>query len=283
MQTISQFLNDYFSDHKEQLQNNYPGLKLTRLEDEFLEYYQLRREEAYVGQGRDFLSQLNQAVPLEYIQKSAYFYRSSFYVDDRVLIPRSESEILVEDAVKYVKRNKHDKFKIAEIGVGSFALGLSLMADLDFGVEFWGGDISMDALAVAQINQFRMGPKLAIGSKIELCLSDRLKGTQDKFDLIISNPPYICEDKDRDGVHFQANVFEPHIALYLSDNNYDSWFSELFHQVASSLVPGGMFMMEGHEDNLLHLQEIALKYFNKVKIKEDYTHRPRFIHACKDD
>jgi release factor glutamine methyltransferase len=202
-------------------------------------------------------------------------------VDEKVLIPRSETEILVEDSVKFINKNYDESFKIAEIGVGSLCIGLSILGEVNKKLSFWGGDISEEALEVAHINLFRSSSRIHNDTSIDLELKDRLKGIDTKFNLIVSNPPYIKEIADFKNVHSQANEFEPHLALYLKDKDYDEWFEDFFKQCNFCLADNGAFYMEGHEDSLNDLKTMANKYFNKVEIKKDYTGRDRFLHAYK--
>ena len=279
--SVKEFINSYLERNYSSLEHHYPGINLNRLLNEFLHYSHLKEDEAYLGQGKEFFIHLEEGYPLEYIQKCAYFYRSNFYVDSNVLIPRSETEILVEDSVSYIKKNLSAKAKIAEVGVGSFCIGLSIISELDFPIDYWGGDIEERALEVAMVNHFRLKTKIPKNTNVQLIKCDRLVGVSEKFDLIVSNPPYIRLNEDKDGVHHQANRFEPASALYLKDDTFDSWFDDFFNQAINCLNEKGAFFMEGHEDSLLQLSKIAEKYFEKVKLKNDYTGRLRFLHCYK--
>lgn len=281
MESVKQFITRYLNTNLKSLQSDYPGIQLNRLLNEFCDYSGLRPEDLYLQQSNDFIISLSKGYPLEYIQKKSYFYRSSFFVDERVLIPRSETEILVEDSVEFITKNYSKDFSIAEIGVGSFCLGLSILCELRTPVSFWGGDICDQALTVAKLNAFRLSSKIHKETNIELELRDRLSDIKQNFDLIVSNPPYIKENKDFKLVHKQANEFEPHLALYLKDDEYEQWFIELFSQASSHLKRGGAFFMEGHENSLEELKAIASRYFSKVIIKNDYTGRMRFLYAYK--
>jgi release factor glutamine methyltransferase len=279
--SVKGFIHTYLETNLESLENNYPGINSRRLLDEFLHYTDLKEDDSYLGQGNEFLIHIESGYPLEYIQRCAYFYRSNFYVDENVLIPRSETEILVEDSVNFINQNHHDLFQVAEVGVGSFCIGLSVLAEANNKIHFWGGDISKEALETAKLNLFRLNSKICKDTIIDLELRDRLSGMSRKFDLIISNPPYIKEKEDFAGVHTQANKFEPHLALYLKDDEFDEWFNDFFCQSLYCLKDNGAFYMEGHEDSLAHLELIAKKYFTKTEIKKDYTGRDRFLHAYK--
>lgn len=281
MISIEQYLKNYYQKNVEVLQNHYPGLPFQRLLNEFCFYANVRADEVFWQFHSDFFFKLETGIPLEYINHCAYFYRSEFYVDERVLIPRSETEILVEDAISFIKQKKLKSMTIAEVGVGSFALGLSIIIDSSIPIHFIGGDISTDALEVARLNLYKLANKIGPKHDIKLVYSDRMSEMNEKFDLIVTNPPYIREVQDRKGVHHQADQFEPHLALYLADDIFDSWYDAFFQDVSLKLNNGGAIFLEGHEDSLLQLQKTAFKYFEKVQIKKDYSGRDRFLHAYK--
>jgi release factor glutamine methyltransferase len=222
---------------------------------------------------------LKQGVPLQYISKTSYFYKSEFFVDRRVLIPRSETEILVEKACEFVSSSPMTKMRIAEVGVGTGAIGLSLLQEVENKELYYLGiDISQDAIDVFKINHFRHAFKISGDHKVDLQIGDRLEGIEDKFDVIISNPPYIKENDDLKLVHKQVKEFEPHVALFLADNIYEQWFKDFFSQSSKLLNDGGIFLMEGHESHLTHLKTLAQEIFNKsVEVIKDYNDQDRFL------
>jgi release factor glutamine methyltransferase len=148
-------------------------------------------------------------------------------------------------------------------------------------LKIWAGDIEQNALTVSKNNYFKLRARINSKTEVELVLSDRLQGTDCKYDFIVSNPPYIKFRADRPGVHEQADKFEPHTALFLDDQIFNEWFEELFKDTSAKLNVNGAFFMEGHEDSLLQLEQIAMKYFSKTEIKKDYTGRVRFLYAYK--
>ncbi|MBD65061.1 MAG: hypothetical protein CME62_07630 [Halobacteriovoraceae bacterium] len=281
MQLVDDFIDNYYQNHLEQLAQHYPGLKSQRLKAEFLSYSQLKLTDVYAGQAQSFFHSLEKGVPLEYINSQSYFYQSSFYITPDVLIPRSETEILVEDAVEFIRKNYHDNYSVAEVGVGSFCMGLSMAIALGRPVHIWGGDVSESALKIAEINTFRLKHKFSPQTKIELVKSDRLEKAHRKFSFIFSNPPYIKFSEDRGHVHSQTDHYEPHRALYLNDQEYDGWFVEFFNSAFDHLEEGGAFFMEGHEDHLEGLLDMAKKVFPEVTLKKDYNSNNRFLYCYR--
>ena len=260
---MSNSFESFYEENKEFLSENYPGLKLFRLIREFDECENITEDE--------FKRKVLTGTPLEYISNRAYFYKDSFYVDARVLIPRSETEILVEESVSYIKQNNVKK--LYEVGVGSGCISISIALECPQ-ISIKGSDISDDALAVANKNLKERN--------LNITFENTNLIDDGEYDFIVSNPPYIKEQADKEGVHSQTDSHEPHLALYLKDSEYKGWFEELFKKCSQALKCAGAFYMEGHEDHLEDLREVALKFFSRVKIKKDYTHRDRFLFCYKD-
>jgi release factor glutamine methyltransferase len=181
---------------------------------------------------------------------------------------------LVEKAVSLIQKNHYKK--ILEIGTGSGAIGLSLLGEKLPLESVTLTDISEKALSVAKINAKR----LKRSHKVFFHQGDLFEGIVDNYDLVITNPPYIKKSQ-ASTVHFQVNQFEPHLALYLEDEIYQEWFSQLFVGSHQHLCEGGVLMMEGHEDELQGLQKLAKKYFSSTILEKDYTNRIRFLIATK--
>ena len=284
--TPKQLLSSFFESNKSFLLKTYPGLGLSRLQSE-LNYFLNVSFDSSISNVENFLDCLSRGLPLEQINHSAYFYKSQFYINQNVLIPRSETEILVEKSVDYINTHYKDDISICDIGTGTGAIILSVALEIKTkNINALASDISEDALEVAKINYFRSSLERKENCKVSFVLSDRLKLIGDKFDVILSNPPYIKEDIDRSKVHGQVHEYEPHLALYLKDSEYDLWFEELFSQVDNSLNMGGLFLMEGHEDHLEYLKEAFIKSVNaknydNIDLIEDYTGRTRFLWATK--
>jgi release factor glutamine methyltransferase len=202
-----------------------------------------------------------------------------FYVDERVLIPRDETEILVEKAIEIIKKNKIKS--ICEIGIGSGAIFLSILEEFNETLEILATDIEDSALEVAIKNYQLKKYKISDKHQVKFQKNDRLHNIDQKFDLIISNPPYIKEQADLGGVHGQVHAYEPHTALYLKDDEYNQWFELFFKQVELCLNNGGYFLMEGHEDHLQEQLSIAESFNLHGDIANDYTNSNRFLFLQK--
>ena len=296
--SLEEFTQSFFEKEKKNLENSYPGITLKRLKREIsnilseVYFDQENKSRSIFFHGKDkkishLFDSLRKGIPLEYISKKAYFYKSSFFVNEAVLIPRNETEILVELAVKIYQDNfsyikKRDVFKLLDVGVGSGAIILSLLQEINAPVYAYASDISKSAISVAIRNNFLLRYKYHSKSTLKFICSDRLEKIENKFHLILSNPPYINKKKDYHKVHSKVDLYEPHLALYIEDCEYEEWFFNFFIQVEKSLYEGGFFLMEGHEDHLQDQKEMLEKYnFKDIEIIKDYSGNNRFLKGIK--
>lgn len=234
---------------------------------------------------QSFSKQVLAGVPLSYISHKCHFLDNELFVDQRVLIPRSETEVLVDLLAKKYIKNLQQPVAICDVGTGSGCIAIGLLTESDRCLQMTALDISQDALDVAKFNffkhQFRMNPE----SQCQFLQSDRLAAVTGKeFDIIVSNPPYIKEQKDRHEVHPTVLQHEPHLALFLKDESYDHWFEDFFRQIYQALRPNGIMALECSE---LHVQKLLVLAqdlgFNKVKIEKDLTGKERFLLAVKGE
>ena len=264
----------FYESNEAFLQQTYPGLSFHRLTDDFQRYSNLFSDDFVLDKRsiNRFIEQVKEGMPLEHISKTAYFYEHEFYVDSRVLIPRSETEILVEKSLEHIKRN--DFRQILDLGTGSGCIPLSIAAALDQHMMITGVDLSIEALDVAKINHNRLQHHISKTIELSWVQGDFLNQSFGQFDMIVSNPPYIPGD---DQVHSQVKKYEPEIALYI-DREFKDYFSLLFQRAGEQLRKGGLFLMEGHEDHLHLLVEVMQSHgFINIEIIHDYTQRNRFI------
>ena len=290
-------LSAFFEKEKKHLLHFYPGLTIQRLKQDFKLMAFIHGtdngtnadeifDRPYLSYKTNpltiFFEKLSLGVPLEYITGYRYFYKSLFRVTPDVLIPRSETEILVEKAVTWINKNHSEDFHVLDLGTGSGAIALSILMDTDKKLQIVASDISEKALKVARENYSSLKYLFPVHHQMTFIQSDRLHNIKDQFDLICTNPPYIKRLADREGVHHQVQNSEPHLALFLDDDLYDLWFHDLFHSCFQSLKPHGMVLMEGHENHLEHLAELAKKAgFGQIELIKDYTDRIRFLKLFK--
>ena len=290
IKSLGTYTDNFFKDHQKYLEETYPGLTVRRVKQE-LELLMMETgstdslETVYLPHTENpatkFFSNLELGIPLEYITGRAYFYRSEFKVTPDVLIPRAETESLVEMAVNELKswaKKTDEKLRFIDVGTGSGIIPISILQDLNRPAEAWATDISPEALAIAKQNAFNLRFTWSDKSNLSFKQTDRLSDIEGPFHLIVSNPPYIKIDGDKDLVHSQVREFEPALALWLDDSEYDQWFETFFGKAHTLLVDEGVFLMEGHENHLDNLSKVGEKCgFKSCEVQSDLTGRKRFL------
>lgn len=248
----------FFDQHRSILESHYPGLTITRF---------LREAQEIGGDGAAFLA----GVPFAYQLGYAEFVAHKFTVTTDVLIPRPETEQLFELIDQAVKNHPAWR-RLIDVGTGSGCLGLSL-AHAHPMLSATLVDISPEALAVAKQNARQFGLH-----SVTFTQCDLLQGITGLFDVIVTNPPYI--PRSAPGVHPMTDRYEPHLALYVEETQYEAFFRRLFDQSARRLTSDGMFFMEGHEARLADCAQWATAAkLTQVQILNDLTGRPRFLTA----
>lgn len=184
-----------------------------------------------VGPLEEMLRRRFAGEPLQYIRGRSEFYSREFYVDDRVLIPRPETEILVETALARVPRDA----RVVDIGTGSGCIAISIERERP-DLRVLGVDLSIGALAVADRN------RRTLGSNIRLAASDLLDSVNEHIDLIVSNPPYIAEAEIA-GLAPEVRLFEPRIALTPGASGTEV-IERILHDAHAMLAVNGLVIFE---------------------------------------
>jgi len=222
--------------------------------------------------------------PLQYVMQRWSFRHLDVFVDSRVLIPRPETELVVQvalDSMRDTVQKINRKLRVVDLGTGSGVIGLALASELPLGkTEVWLTDISNDALDVARANLAGLGLVdgdvcLAQGDWF-LALPSELKNS---FDLIISNPPYIAiYDSSVESV---VRDYEPHLALYAGTDGLDA-YRQIVSQASEWLVADGLLVLEiGHDQALLVRGLLDENNFRDIEIRQDYSQRDRIALARK--
>jgi len=180
--------------------------------------------------------------PVAYVTGTREFYRYAFNVDARVLVPRPETELIVDRAREWAKDRLFPSGgpRVADIGTGSGCLAVTLALELD-GSNVVAVDISADALELARENAVRLGADVGFleGDGLEPLVG--LGGRA--FDLIVSNPPYV-DRKDTASLAAEVRDHEPHLALFGPDDDPDHWAVHLANEALRFLSPGGVLLVE---------------------------------------
>lgn len=182
---------------------------------------------------REWVERRFKGEPLAYITRKREFYKLDFYVDERVLIPRPETELLVEEAINFSRNHRVET--IADIGTGSGVIAVSLAVNLP-GVFIYASDISSSALQVAGINCV----KHRVAKRVFLAEGDLLDPLIEPVDILIANLPYV---KKSDLALMPSAKFEPALALDGGVSGLDQIF-RLGKQLVSKTKPGCCVMLE---------------------------------------
>ena len=205
----------FFHTHRERLSSWHPGLSERVLVDELGSM-----PEHELGQAQQ---QLLEGVPLAYITRSRFFYRAEFTVDERVFIPRMESELIIE---LLGKKWRSGHRILVDVGTGSGCLGLTCAMTFPSLRRVVLTDLSARALEVASINLERLGASIPSPCQVALQHGPCLEGIP-PGDIVIANPPYIKSSQGQQ-VHPQVYRYEPHIALFIADEDYEKLVSNFF-------------------------------------------------------
>lgn len=253
-------------------------INLDFVEDKNVRRYETMIIEDFIKRNPDFdinviLEKRKTGIPLAYVLNEAYFFDHIFYVDENVLIPRSETELVVEQALN--KLNTETK-KVLDIGTGSGAIAITIASKFP-NINVFACDISNTALEVAKKNAQNISVENI--TFIESDLFENIdRSLLNSFDLIISNPPYIGED-ELDGLDESVKKFEPHLALFADDDGF-AIYKQLIEQSKHWLKPGGYLVLEiapRHYKKIF--DELQNNQYGDIEIKNDYNDRARIAIA----
>ncbi len=207
--------------------------------------------------------------PPQYLIGNVDFYGSIINVDERVLIPRYETELLVDKTIKYAKRIFTNKINIIDLGTGSGCIAISLKKNLDCNLTAL--DISKDALSLAKTNAQLNNTEITFINK---SMTDNLTNNHD---IIISNPPYIPYDGF---VEEKVKNNEPNIALFAKDNGL-YFYKEILNKHLDNLNSPGIIAFE-IGDNQKELLELLVKELKlKYSFENDLQGLPRYLFIFK--
>lgn len=220
----------------------------------------------------EIMRRLCNGEPIQYVLGHAGFYGRSFGVGQGVLIPRPETERLIP----LLADAADGEFSLLDIGTGSGCIAITAALEYPKArVSAW--DISPTALSIAQANARKMGASVAFA------LQDALKAPHDveKWDVVVSNPPYICE-QERASMAPNVVDHEPEIALFVPDDDPLRFYRPITRYASAALKPGGRLLFEInplYADPLLRL--ILDTGFAHAEAIDDQFGKQRFIKATK--
>ncbi|HET6993739.1 MAG TPA: peptide chain release factor N(5)-glutamine methyltransferase [Chitinophagaceae bacterium] len=223
---------------------------------------------------KQFTERLMQHEPVQYVLNESWFCGLKLYVDKNVLVPRPETEELVEWVIANCKF-PIDELSILDIGTGSGCIPIALKRKLRK-AEVWSCDISEAALQVAKRNADTLGA--AVNFLLLDFLNQEERRRLSSFDIIISNPPYVPE-KDKEKMHSNVLNYEPHTALFVPDNDALVFYEAIAEFGAGHLNPGGSIYVEIHEELGSAISSLFASKGYKTELKKDMQGKERMIKA----
>ncbi len=218
------------------------------------------------------MTKQSQDRPIQYIKGFVEFYKLKFFIDENALIPRPETELLVDEVIKYAKVNKN--FTVLDIGTGAGNIAISLAINIK-GTKIIATEISPEALLVARKNaKFHQ-----VEDRIEFTISDLLDSLRQDLnpDVIVTNLPYIPTDRIN---YLDTSVkdFEPHIALDGGQDGFEP-YRKLFQQIDQKGWQPKLILGEIDYTHGDIAQEEAKKYFpnSDIQARLDLAHKQRII------
>ena len=223
------------------------------------------QEVAWIHFGR-YLHERIEGAPTQYITKRQEFYGREFRVTPDVLIPRPETEHVVETALRLAP----DARSLVDVGCGSGAIAVTLA--LEMKAEVWATDISAAAIGVARENAARLG------AGVGFVVCDALSAIADRsLDLIVSNPPYVAFGEAA-GLQREVRDFEPHVALFAGETGLEV-YEKLAVDGARVLRPGGRLIVELGYKSLEGVRQLLGPAWCDVEVVPDLAGIPRVLAA----
>ena len=222
----------------------------------------------YKGNIEDAIKRLEKGEPVQYIVGNQDFFGYIMNVDKRVLIPRRETEELVEEVIN--RSTNFTELKIADIGTGSGAISIALSKELN--TKVIATDISLDAIEVAKENvkENNADVELFQGDMLEPLIKNDIK-----VNILVSNPPYIKEDEEIEKVVYNN---EPHLALYAKEDGTE-FYRKILKDCSKVLEEKYLIAFEIGETQGIVVRELAYKYLKdiKVEVKKDLSGKDRMV------
>jgi release factor glutamine methyltransferase len=217
---------------------------------------------------RRFIDQRCRGIPVSYILRRKEFYGLEFYVDERVLVPRPDTEVLVEKVLEVVRHDPRLE-RVHDVGTGSGCIGIALKRTLPR-LAVSASDISDAALEVAERNAERL-----LGSAIPSFRSDMLEAVPGTFDIIASNPPYVPDGEVADML--KLGWPEPALALRGGEDGTDL-AARLIRAAPARLAAGGWLIMEASPPQFTRLYALMDQAgFHSIDVEKDLGGRDRVI------
>lgn len=220
------------------------------------------------------LTRIGEGYPVQYLLGETEFYGRLFQVNEAVLIPRPETEELVD----WILRDEVNARRILDAGTGSGCIAVSLAAELP-AARVYGVDLSEAALTVARQNNERNGTQVKF-LQADI-LADLSKNFEEPFDVLVSNPPYVPES-DRTTMHPNVRDHEPEMALFVPDNDRIRFYRALAKAGKRLLAKGGRLYFEIYAPAAGEItQLLESEGYREIVVRQDLSGKPRMICSKK--
>ena len=253
-ESLARFLLMYMLDESSQLFSNNLSEQMSKENEE--KYFSLIEKH------------IKEDVPLSHLVGFEYFYDRKFKVTKDVLSPRMETEELIYKVIEYVKANNKNNLKILDLCTGSGIIAITLKKELDqISIDVVASDISEEAIEVAKENaQYH-------DTDVRFIKSDIFNNIDDKFDIIVSNPPYIDR---KDEVTMKENVlnYDPHLALFAEEEGM-YFYRKIIEQAKDYLKENGVMFFEIGYDQKDKIIKLSKKNGYLAQVYKDINNRDR--------
>ena len=253
-ESLARFLLMYMPDENPQLFSNSLSEQLSKEKED--KYFSLIEKH------------IKEDVPLSHLVGFEYFYDRKFKVTKDVLSPRMETEELIYKVVDYIKANDKDNLKILDLCTGSGIIAITLRKELEnMSLEVVASDISEEALKVAKENS------IMNEAEVKFIQSDIFENINEKFDIIVSNPPYIAYS---DKITMEDNVlnYDPHLALFAEEDGI-YFYREIVENAKEYLEEDGIVFFEIGYDQREKILKLANENKFKAEVYKDINGRDR--------
>ena len=214
---------------------------------------------------------LKKQKPIQYILGETEFYGNKFNVNESVLIPRQETEELVQWIISDNKCLSN--IQLLDIGTGSGCIAISLKKNINSDVYAW--DISEEALKTAKSNALLN--EVVVGFELNDILIVDTTNFSDKFDIIVSNPPYVCE-KEKQLMHDNVLKYEPSLALFVEDSDPLLFYREILQKSLIMLKKDGVVYFEINEKFGKEIVELAKSQgYRNIELRKDLSGKDRMV------
>ncbi|MBQ4078444.1 peptide chain release factor N(5)-glutamine methyltransferase [bacterium] len=210
--------------------------------------------------------------PIQQIIGQAFFYGRKFFVDENTLIPRPETELLVQETLKLA--TKFEKPKILDIGTGTGCIPITLVVE-NKNIFAESVDISFETIETAKKNVLLHN----VFEKVRLYQSDLFENVDGTYNIIVSNPPYI-PIKDKETLQVEVRDYDPASALYTSDEYGVEFYIKIIEQAKKYLLPDGYLLFElGINQHIIVEKCLKDNGFSDINVVQDYNSIERIIIA----